>query len=283
MRRRLCEKLLTLIHLSAIGCFLSLPAFADTNATTDDTAAPLLAPSDYVDPQPAETGSTSNNTSSTSSSASSSGGQSTETVRNKYESPMHFGLDIQFSPTRFPNYQYTPSFQTNKNFYEVHVAFEWMPIKQYGKFGIGLASGFFVAPDVGVSIDPVKNEVQKATVYVIPVSVYGTYRFDYQTNRKQILVPYIKVGPNASFVIQRSYYGYRKDGVATYKGFEYGGGIEFLLNWLEPSSAASLDRSVGINATYLVAEYMESTGIGNSAGSPDLSGYQFRVGVRFEL
>lgn len=209
-------------------------------------------------------------------------GQSKDGVKSRRESLAHFGVDLEFSPTKFPNYTYTPSVQSSKNGYELHVGFEWLPIRKYGKLGFGISSGFFVAPNVPLSVNPATGETQVATLYVIPISAYFSYRFDYKDPGKQVLVPFLKAGPNLSLVIQRSYFQYAKGGIATYTGLEYGGGLEFCLNWLEPSAAAALDRSTGIAATYIVFEYMRSSAIGLTASSPDLSGYQFRLGFRFE-
>ncbi len=213
-------------------------------------------------------------------------GQSKAQAEGPQESPLNFGLDIEFSPTSYPNYLYTPSFSTRGNGYEIHVGFEWFLFKTTGKLGLGLASGFFTYPNVGVTTDQ-NGTTQVATLYTIPISAYLSYRFDYQKKGKQIVVPFVKFGPNYSLIIQHSnfnsYVQLAKSGVGSYVGLEYGGGLELCLNFIEPATAADLDRSTGINATYLIVEYMRSSAISGASSGNDLSGYQIRMGLRFEI
>ncbi len=205
--------------------------------------------------------------------------ESLEKATLKYETPLNFGFDLSYSPRKFSNYQYVPGLISDKVGYAVAMRFEWLALKQYGKLGIGLGSGVSVHPNIVIVAGSAGTEDQVATLYTIPIEVSLTYRADFVRN--QILVPYGSVGMSLTLLKQSSSFGYSRSGLQTFKGLEFGAGIQFNLNTLETSAARSLDQSIGINNSQLFAEYH----VVNSMGTAiyDLSRKEWRFGIRFEF
>jgi len=187
------------------------------------------------------------------------------------ESPQQFGLDLFYVPISYPKYTWVNNETTDRNGHAFHLAFEWMPIDPtYGKLGLGLGVGLHVIKNVDF-------RGTNATLTVIPMDAFLTYRFDYLY--QQILVPYLKFGPNISMAKQR---GIEKSGFQIYYGWEMGGGLELCLNPIDRSSGRYLDMKTGINTTYLMIEYVNSKQLGVKR-TPDLSHDEIRFGLRFEI
>jgi hypothetical protein len=102
---------------------------------------------------------------------------------------------------------------------------------------------------------------ERTGLHVLPIRVRGVYRFDYPAFRWGIpLVPYIK--PGLVFTPWWSTKGGEiespEDG-GTGKGLKFGwevaGGVAFLLDVLEPRLARDFDSDLGVNHSYLFAEY----------------------------
>jgi hypothetical protein len=199
-----------------------------------------------------------------------------ESAAAKFESPLEFAFDFSYSPRKYERYVYANAVTSTEAGYGGDVTFEWIPMTQYGKIGIGVGAGFSVHQNV-VIVDADEDEV--ATLYTLPLSVHLSYRADFVRN--QILVPYGKVGPSMTFIKQNSGWGYSRDGIQQFVGLNFGGGIELNLNPLEPGSARALDRSTGINASYLFAEYDVISALGNA--TYNLARNEWRFGLRFEF
>ena len=191
------------------------------------------------------------------------------------ESPMNVGLDIQYSPVRYENYTFRNGVRTSNPGHGAYVNIEWLPFEDtYGKFGFGLGLGMTVHTNVQVAPS------SYATLYAVPAAATLSYRFDYI--KGQFLVPFVNGGAGTTLVRQGSRTGGAEPGTQLYHGYEYGGGLELCLNGIDPQSARVLDSEIGINYTYLTAEYVRSQPLG-AARTPDLSREEFRFGLRFEL
>jgi hypothetical protein len=205
--------------------------------------------------------------------------ESLEKAAIKHESPREFGLDLSYAPRKFTNYNYVPTVTSDKIGYAATVRVEWLPYQEYGKVGVGGGLGFSVHPNTIVVPATGSTEAQLATLYTAPIEIGVSYRGDFIRN--QILVPFITLGGSLTLIKQNSAFGYSRAGLQQFKGLEYGGGIEFNLNPLEPSAARTLDQSMGINSTMLVAEYHVVSPLGTQ--TYDLSRKEWRLGMRFEF
>lgn len=191
-------------------------------------------------------------------------------VANSLESPLNLALDVQFMPSRFPNFEWAPGFQSNRLGKGARVALEWLPVVgRYGKAGVGLGLGYTKISKVPVTTSS-SNWLE-----AFPVDGYLTYRFDYIPD--QIFAPYLKAG------FEREYARYSAgSGLQYYQGWTWGAGVGLLLDRIDPGSANQLDASTGINNTYLIVEYFNSRSA--TASNPiNLSRDEVRVGLRFEL
>jgi len=67
-------------------------------------------------------------------------------------------------------------------------------------------------------------------------------------------------------------------------GWHAGGGLRFLLDWLDPGSAQSFDQDIGVNNSYLFAEYTHArVDDFGSASSFRLGNDIFLFGLSFEM
>jgi hypothetical protein len=194
-------------------------------------------------------------------------------TRGYQESPLNFGLDLIYSPVAYTRYVMQPGINATQASNSIQFAFEYLLIKDMGKVGLGINTGFSFLTNFQLAAQ------QWASLYVFPVQLYGAYRFDYVKN--QILVPFIKLGADTSFTLQNSATGGDIPGYQTYYGLDYGFGFEICINAIDRGAARDLDYSIGINNTYVVVEVMQSTPL--SSGNPNLGHTEYRFGLRFEM
>ncbi|PTL77521.1 MXAN_2562 family outer membrane beta-barrel protein [Vitiosangium sp. GDMCC 1.1324] len=106
---------------------------------------------------------------------------------------------------------------------------------------------------------------ERTGLHVLPIRVRGVYRFDYPAFQWGIpLVPYVKPGlvympwwitkggNIENFVDQN---GVTRKGRGGKLGWEVTAGVSFLLDILEPRLARDFDSDLGVNHSYLFAEY----------------------------
>ncbi|QRK04725.1 hypothetical protein JQX13_31395 [Archangium violaceum] len=128
-----------------------------------------------------------------------------------------------------------------------------------GSAGVSLSLGYAekyaaaLKPEGGVS-------AERTGFHVLPIRVRGVYRFDYPAFRWGFpLVPYVK--PGLVYIPWWSTKGGNverlPDGRASggKLGWEVSGGVSFLLDVLEPRLARDFDTDLGVNHSYLFAEY----------------------------
>ncbi len=201
-------------------------------------------------------------------------GSSVSGASQRYFSPMHFGLDIQYSPTKYKELALdSTGTKSDKVAQSGHLTFEWIFFKDLGKFGLGF--GFGVSVLSGVQVNPTTT----SDIYVYPLELSISYRFDYV--RHQILVPYVRAGGDLTIVPFKDAdaTGFKPGG--TYKGVDLAVGLELGLYFIAKHDTNLLDRAYGINDTYIVVEYLKSTRSGSDG--PNLARDEIRIGMRFEF
>lgn len=129
----------------------------------------------------------------------------------------------------------------------------------------------------------------------MPFTANLVYRWDWASVRHGVpLVPYVKVGLTAALWWATN----GKDEIANVSveggdprtgrgltfGWQVGGGIQFLLDALAPSMAKEFDVEVGVNNSFLFAEFMytELNDFGSSE-SINLGDAAFSFGLMFEF
>lgn len=176
-------------------------------------------------------------------------------------------LEIAVSPKAFENTFGAPSASATSavNVRGVTLQFEYQPpfIQEYGVLGIGPTLGIYpVSPNDIVTRRPTGV-----------LSVGGQVRYQLKLLREQPIVPM------AGYQFEYVFYNLiTAQGRLPVTGPMVGAML--LLNWLEPSQAASFYAQQGVSRTYLVAEARFMKG---SDSSVTLDGRNLFFGVRFEF
>ncbi len=202
----------------------------------------------------------------------------TEKVRYK-PSPVHWGLDLQFSSARFTQWQMAPAVGVPGRNQGLHLGMDWLSPFPWGTLtvGMGVTGGIFTNAEVGRAAD---GSAIYASLTAVPVDASITYRLDFFEN--QPLIPFGRIGLNSTFVGQTSKTGGERPGVYAGFGRDLGVGLELSLGIFDRLSQNIFDSDFGVNHSYLVIEYLSSQSL-LGEGQPDLSRDELRLGLRFEL
>jgi len=162
-----------------------------------------------------------------------------------------------------------------------------------GTAGVGFSIGY--AEKYGhatvVQTDPNAPPIQSSvptSLKVLPMRLVGVYKMDYLATHQNIpLTPYVKAGFNFtpwwSTKGDAIQYVNGSRGAGEKWGYGFTAGIGLLLDYFEPRLAKDFDSDVGVNHTYLYAEYTyENVNNFGSAGL-DLSSRRWSFGIAFEF
>ena len=107
---------------------------------------------------------------------------------------------------------------------------------------------------------PANAAVEEAGLKLLPLRLMGLYKFDYAALNYRIpLVPYLQAG-----LVYSPWWVTKVDdieevagrrGSGAKWGYGFTAGMQFLLDVLEPRFARDFDSDLGINHSYLFAEY----------------------------
>jgi len=129
--------------------------------------------------------------------------------------------------------------------------YEWLYFKPYGKIGIKLGSGIYVATGNGRFENGTPAD-EKFTFIMAPNSISLTYYFQYWDT--QTFIPYMEGGFDLF-----SFGEFRDDDKAPKFGgaaaFHVAGGLAINLAFIDRFAIIDLDREYGINDIYLAAEF----------------------------
>ena len=192
-----------------------------------------------------------------------------------YESTQHFAFELRFSPF-YPEVDSDPSLHgqtplhdlfTGKNRLLVAGEFDWQVarIPHVGTIGPGIGLGYTTmsadAPFLTAHVPSgTTTSGETTSLTIIPIYVVAVARVDVLWRELRVpLVPYAKLGLGYSIwrasnsLGTSSYQGVAGDGGSF--GTELGVGISFNVNVFDEYAAKTFDESVGVNGTYLFAEY----------------------------
>ncbi|HZA52202.1 MAG TPA: MXAN_2562 family outer membrane beta-barrel protein [Myxococcaceae bacterium] len=170
------------------------------------------------------------------------------------------------------------------------LAYEYYLFQGAGAFGVGLSAGYAEKYGPATLASDVTQETSERTaLQVFPLRLHALYNFDYPALHLDIpLVPYLRGG--VAYVPWRVTKGAgveRVDGkraVGGKWGVSGAAGLAFLLDVLEPRLAADFDADVGVNNSYLFAEYdVLRTDLLFGGGGLNLSSHQFMFGLNLEF
>ncbi len=177
------------------------------------------------------------------------------------------------------------------------VHFEWQFAKAAGPFGLGTSIGIFQDKANALIAMPepddtsVRSKADTVRFTVIPTSLVLLYRFELLADRFKVpLVPYVKGGLAYGFWLSRdgtksvSRNSTGEKGRGGSLGWTAVLGMMLRLDFIDMNTARDLDRTTGINHTYLFGEYqfMRLNGFGRNRGL-DVGADTFFVGLAMEF
>jgi hypothetical protein len=164
----------------------------------------------------------------------------------------------------------------------------------FGAITIGGSFGFIQYVGRGLTTAGVPSS-DTAILNLFPLRLTAGYHFDMLARWWNVpLVPYVGAGISYYFWWSTNGVGHVSSWSDTtgnsFKasggifGYHVLGGIKFLLDWLDPSAAMSLENEIGIKNTYLFVEYQASfiDNFGNGS-SMNLSGNNIMFGMMMEF
>ncbi|NOZ01130.1 MAG: hypothetical protein GXP54_04490 [Deltaproteobacteria bacterium] len=169
--------------------------------------------------------------------------------------------------------------------------YEYEVFNGLGVLSIGASIGYSQDSGHQKLKSTMQDSKDSTTFHIVPLKFDLVYRFDYLAYRYNVpLVPFVKTGfdyyiwwiTNGVGDVPKS-----ADG-STGRGGTFGGhlslGLAFLMDFFSPSTAQNFDVDVGVNNTYLFAEYVMSwVNDFGSSNSFDLSSKTFMAGIAFEF
>lgn len=175
--------------------------------------------------------------------------------------------------------------------------FDWQFVYLGGPFGIGTQIAFFRDKARALIAEPnpgenVRSEADSTRFAMVPISLLASYRFELLADKFRWvpLVPYAKAGLTYAFWWTRDGSGDISENAAGQKGrggvlgWQLNAGGMLRLDFIEPGTAKKLDRTTGINHTYVFGELQVSRlanfGAGNSIALGDTTWF---VGLAMEF
>ncbi len=141
--------------------------------------------------------------------------------------------------------------------------YDWNLFRGLGHLNLRFTSGAYIAQGKGRFADPTRADeepLEQFTFVLLPNSLTVQYKFQYSDT--QFFVPYIEGGAGYFTFAE-----FRDDNVGPKFGASAvtiaGGGLQILLDGIEPRYAAQLDRHYGVNHTWFLAEFKAIVGLDN--------------------
>jgi hypothetical protein len=203
-----------------------------------------------------------------------------------WESPQRFALEVKFGPYvpavdrpvesgLGPYAQiYGPTDSTGQATGQPKaglfsaLAFDWQFVYLGGPFSVGTSVGFFrdkaqaLVAEPDPDADTVRAAADKTTFNIVPVTLLAGYRFELLADRFKVpLVPYAKGGLAYGFWWSTDGNGNvsvnsrGEKGRGGSLGWQANAGLMLRLDFIDRASSKTLDRTTGINHTYLFGEY----------------------------
>jgi hypothetical protein len=199
------------------------------------------------------------------------------------ESPRNMMLEVKVGPylplvdRGFANVEgaYSRIFH-NKPMVLGEAAFEYQFFQQLGSLAGGLSVGYASVSGSAIDTDTQQTVAQTTALTAIPVKGYVAYRFDWLSQKKNLpVVPYLKAG-----VVALHWAATNGSGVEVHEGQRGSGlkwgavgvvGLSLQLDFLDPRLARDFDTGMGVNHSYLFAEYaLQEVNNFGTKGSKDL-------------
>lgn len=140
--------------------------------------------------------------------------------------------------------------------------------KGFGTLGLGVQLGYSEFYGRARFADTGEPSPDLTSLHVVPIVLHLTYRLDEAAVRWDVpLVPYARVGTGAWLYWMEGMNGARA-------GYTFGGGLQFLLDVLDPRLAREFDRELGVNNSYFYIDYtvakVDAFGHSDAFGGPGI-------------
>lgn len=163
------------------------------------------------------------------------------------------------------------------NLYALAVDYEWAPIKAFGALGLQFGTGLATAQGNGVLAEYQQPSQETYNLFIVPLSAYGIYRFEYV--RRQWVVPFVNGGVTY-FGMAEKRDDNRPVKFAGAPAVGGGGGVHFSISRLDPAKAFVLDREYGVADMWLTLEGRVVKGLYTDA---DFSSEMVSLGVTVDF
>lgn len=188
-------------------------------------------------------------------------------AQDEDESPQRFAVELKFGPY-YPDVDAEPGvsdpYETvfgNKNTFMFLAEFDWQFVHFPGvSLGLGLLAGVFTDSARGIDPETGERAGEKTFLKVLPGHLDVVVRVDaLPTFTKVPLVPFVKAGLSYYIWWVENGRGLgRYEGTTGYGGtwgWNFSAGLMLLLDVFEPSAARTFDQEVGVNNSYLYADF----------------------------
>jgi hypothetical protein len=188
-------------------------------------------------------------------------------AQEREESPQRFAVELKFGPY-YPDVDQEPGLGSpysevfgNKSTFMFLAEFDWQFVHLPGvSLGLGVLAGYFQDSAKGIDPDTGERAGEKTYLKVLPGHLDLIVRVDALPEYTSVpLVPFVKAGLSYYIWWVENGRGLaRHEGTTAYGGtwgFNFSAGLMLLLDVFEPSAAATFDHEVGVNNSYLYADF----------------------------
>jgi opacity protein-like surface antigen len=219
------------------------------------------------------------------------------------QSPQHFAFEFRFSPYT-PDIDSDPSlhgdtpyknvFGTAPRFF-IGAEFDWQALRipHLGPLGPGVSIGYTTASDPAQFTTPHNGSTESGettSLQILPLAALAVLRVDVLWRDVGIpLVPYAKVGVAYALWRASNTLGTSSFEGVSGKGHSFGThialGLALNLNPFDLYAAQNFDDSMGVNGTYLFAEWTREdyNGLGFQSDPLRVGGSNWMFGLAFEF
>jgi hypothetical protein len=183
------------------------------------------------------------------------------------ESPQDTAVELRFG-RYVPNVDdglsakpYEQFFGTKNRYYGgLEVDWQALRIPKFGTFGPGFGIGYTASSADAIVTETGERSDQPTTLSIVPMYVVGVLRADVLAREASIpLVPYAKLGVGYALWWVKSGDETAESDGKTGRGTSYGLqtalGLMLQLDWMDLDDARSADASIGMNHSYVFAEW----------------------------
>ncbi|MCA2980367.1 MAG: hypothetical protein INH41_23075 [Myxococcaceae bacterium] len=227
-------------------------------------------------------------------------GQVSTTEGTARESPRSFVLELKLGPYKpliddgsFPNLgaddprPYTAVFN-NESMLMGEVGLEYMLWKSFGTLTVGASVAYAEKFKRAINATTGMRADQSTGLRILTVRPTVAYRFDWAAMRYNVpLVPYVKAQFMVMpwWVVNGSQFDVADGMVATGVALGAAGtvGLSFMLDFLDQRLARDFDSSIGVNHTYLFAEFNFQERFRSDPTFLNFSSRHWLFGIAFDL